>query len=66
MIKTKFTETFGIKYPVLQGGMQSVSKAELVSAVANAGGLGFLSALTQPTPGDLLKEIERREFDYSA
>jgi NADH:quinone reductase (non-electrogenic) len=59
MIKTRFTEQFGIQYPVIQGGMQRVSKAELVSAVANAGALGFLSALTQPTPEALIKEIER-------
>lgn len=42
MIKTLFTENFGIKYPIVQGGMQGVAKAELVSAVANAGGLGML------------------------
>ena len=36
-----------------------VSTAELVSAVANAGAFGFLTALTQPTPEDLLKEVER-------
>jgi putative N-acetylmannosamine-6-phosphate epimerase len=39
--------------------MQWVGKAELVSAVANAGALGFLTALTQPTPEDLAKEIQR-------
>lgn len=59
MLKTRFTEEFGIKYPVVQGGMQGVGIAELVSAVANAGGLGFLTALTQPTPEDLRKEIAR-------
>jgi nitronate monooxygenase len=50
---------FGIRYPIVQGGMQWVSRAPLVAAVANAGGLGFLAALTQPTPGDLAREIER-------
>jgi NADH:quinone reductase (non-electrogenic) len=59
MIRTRFTELFGIEHPVVQGGMQRVSKAELVSAVANAGALGFLSALTQPTPEALRAEIER-------
>jgi nitronate monooxygenase len=39
--------------------MQGVGRAELVSAVAEAGALGFLTALTQPTPDALLKEIER-------
>lgn len=59
MLKTRFTEEFGIKYPIVQGGMQWVGRAELVSAVANAGALGFLTALTQPTPEDLAKEIAR-------
>jgi NAD(P)H-dependent flavin oxidoreductase YrpB (nitropropane dioxygenase family) len=59
MLKTRFTEMFGVEYPVVQGGMQGVGIAELVSAVANAGALGFLTALTQPTPEDLSKEIAR-------
>ena len=59
MIKTRFTETFGIEHPIVQGGMQWVGRAELVAAVANAGALGFLTALTQPTPEDLAKEIAR-------
>ncbi|KAF0176702.1 MAG: nitronate monooxygenase [Hyphomonadaceae bacterium] len=59
MIKTRFTELFGVQHPIAQGGMQWVGKAELVAAVANAGGLGFITALTQPTPEDLAKEIQR-------
>ena len=59
MLKTKFTETFGVEVPVVQGGMQWVGRAPLVAAVANAGGLGFITALTQPTPEDLVKEIAR-------
>jgi NAD(P)H-dependent flavin oxidoreductase YrpB (nitropropane dioxygenase family) len=59
MIRTRFTELFGIKHPIMQGGMQNVGSAELAAAVANAGALGFVTALTQPTPDDLLKEIER-------
>ena len=39
--------------------MQWVGLAELASAVSNAGGLGIVTGLTQPTPEDLLKEIER-------
>ena len=59
MIKTRFTEEFGIEHPVVQGGMQWVGTAELISAVANAGALGFLTALTQPSPEALLKEVAR-------
>ena len=58
-LKTRFTELFGIEHPIAQGGMQWVGYAEMVAPVANAGGLGFLTALTQPTPEDLAKEIAR-------
>merc|ERR1712144_49886 len=56
---TKLTRALGIKIPVVQGGMQWVGYAELASAVSNAGGLGILTALTQPTPEDLRKEIRK-------
>lgn len=59
MIKTAFTELVGIEHPVVQGGMQWVGRAELAAAVSQAGGLGILTALTQPTPEDLSKEIAR-------
>jgi NADH:quinone reductase (non-electrogenic) len=58
-MRTKVTELLGIQYPIIQGGMQWVGTAELASAVSNAGGLGILTALTQPTPEDLRLEIER-------
>ena len=58
-MKTKITELFGIKYPIIQGGMMWVGRAKLASAVSNAGGLGILTALTQPTPEALKEEIER-------
>jgi len=58
-MKTRITELLGIRYPIIQGGMQWVGRAELASAVSNAGGLGILTALTQPTPDDLRREVER-------
>lgn len=58
-MRTRVTELLGIRYPVIQGGMQWVGRAELASAVSNAGGLGILTALTQPTPEALRAEIER-------
>jgi NADH:quinone reductase (non-electrogenic) len=57
--KTRITELLGIEHPIVQGGMQSVGVAELAAAVSNAGGLGILTALTQPTPEALRDEIER-------
>ena len=58
-LQTRFTEMFGVEHPIAQGGMQWVGRAGLVAAVANAGALGFLTGLTQPTPEELLKEIGR-------
>ncbi|MDH0648675.1 nitronate monooxygenase family protein [Pseudomonas sp. GD03858] len=56
---TRITELTGTRYPIVQGGMQWVGRAELASAVSNAGGLGILTALTQPTPEALAQEIAR-------
>ncbi|AKO53568.1 nitronate monooxygenase [Marinobacter psychrophilus] len=58
-MKTRITELFGIRYPIIQGGMHHVGYAELASAVSNAGGLGIITGLTQPTPEDLAREIAR-------
>lgn len=58
-LKTRITEMLGIEHPIVQGGMQGVGTAELASAVSNAGGLGILTALTQPSPDALRAEIER-------
>jgi nitronate monooxygenase len=59
MFETRLTQLVGIEHPIIQGGMQGVSRAELVAAVANAGALGFLTALTQPSPEALVDEVER-------
>ena len=59
MLKTRFTEMFGVEHPIAQGGMQWVGTADLVAAVANAGALGFITALTQPNPRALADEIAR-------
>ena len=58
-MKTRVTELLGIRYPIVQGGMQWVGRAELAAAVSNAGGLGILTALTQPDPDSLRAEIRR-------
>jgi NAD(P)H-dependent flavin oxidoreductase YrpB (nitropropane dioxygenase family) len=59
MLRTRFTDLFEVDHPIVQGGMMWVGVAELVASVANAGALGFITALTQPTPEDLAREIER-------
>jgi NADH:quinone reductase (non-electrogenic) len=57
--KTRITEMLGIEHPIVQGGMANVGYAEMAAAVSNAGGLGIITGLTQPTPQDLAREIER-------
>ncbi|OPY90412.1 MAG: Nitronate monooxygenase [Syntrophaceae bacterium PtaU1.Bin231] len=59
MFKTKFTELVNIEYPIMQGGMMWISRAELTSAVSNAGGLGTMTALTFSDPKDLVAEIKK-------
>jgi len=58
-MKTRITELFGIRHPIIQGGMHYVGFAELAAAVSNAGGLGLITGLTQRTPELLAKEISR-------
>ena len=59
MIRTEFTEMFGVEHPIACGGMTAVGTAELIAAVANAGALGFLTALTPGSPEALVKEIAK-------
>ena len=58
-MKTKFTKLFGIEHPIVCGGMMRVGTAELAAAVSNAGALGIMTALTQPTPELLEAEIQK-------
>jgi nitronate monooxygenase len=58
-ITTRITQLLGIEHPIVQGGMQGVGTADMASAVSNAGGLGIITGLTQPSPAALRDEIER-------
>jgi len=58
-MKTRITELFGIRHPIIQGGMHYVGFAELAAAVSAAGGLGIITGLTQKTPELLAREIAR-------
>ena len=58
-MKTRITDLLGIEFPIVQGGMHYVGKAELAAAVSNAGGLGTITALTMQSPEDLTAEIRR-------
>jgi NAD(P)H-dependent flavin oxidoreductase YrpB (nitropropane dioxygenase family) len=59
MLKTRFTEMFGVEAPITCGGMTRVGKADLIAAVANAGALGFITAHSAGKPEDLAKEVQR-------
>jgi len=64
MFKTRFTEMFGVQHPVTCGGMTRVGTAELIAAVANAGALGFVTALTPGSPEKLAAEL-KKTFDMT-
>lgn len=59
MFKTRITELFGIEHPIVQGALLWLSRAELVSAVSNAGGLGILASFTFSTPEEVRQEIKK-------
>lgn len=58
-MKTKITELLNIEYPIIQGAMQYLSRADLAIAVSNAGGLGTIPAMTFRTPEELRAEIRK-------
>ena len=59
MLKTRITELFGIEKPIVQGGLMWIARAELAAAVGNAGGIGFMTALTYPEAEQLRAEIRK-------
>ena len=59
-MKTRMTELFGIKHPIMLAGMAFVSLPKLVAAVSNAGGLGMFNSVAN-TPDqmrDIIREIK--------
>lgn len=59
MFQTRVTEMLGIQYPIIQGGLQWLARAELAAAVSNAGGLGIINSATFPTKEGLRDEIRQ-------
>ena len=58
-MRTRLTELLGIETPIICGGMMRVGTADLAAAVSNAGALGVMTALSQPTLEGLESEIAR-------
>ena len=58
-MKTRMTELFGIKYPIMLAGMNWLTTPKLVGAVSNAGGLGVLAASRYSADGirQAIKEV---------
>lgn len=57
-MQTRVTELFGIRHPIVQGGLQHLALPGLCAAVSNAGALGQLTAAAFDTPSDLREAIE--------
>ncbi|MBI4295043.1 MAG: nitronate monooxygenase [Chloroflexi bacterium] len=59
MFQTRITEMFGIRYPIMQGALQWLSRAELAAAVSNAGGLGTVVTANMPSIAALRDELRK-------
>lgn len=59
MLKTRVTEMLGIQYPIICGGMNMLSRAELAAAVSNAGCLGLVTSANFETAEELRQEIRK-------
>ena len=58
-MKTRITTMLGIRYPVIQGGMQNVAYPELAAAVSNAGGLGTINTTIYKTPEEFHEAVKK-------
>ena len=58
-IDTRASRALGIRYPIVQGGLARIAKAELAAAVSNAGGLGQI-AVAGIAEADLLRAEIRK------
>jgi len=59
MFKTKITELFGTKYPIVVGTMMHLSRAEMVAAASNSGALGVMASAIFPTKEEFRREVKK-------
>lgn len=60
VFSTRITELFGIRHPILCGGLQWLADARYVAAVVNAGGMGFITCMSFPDdPEDFRREVRK-------
>jgi len=57
--RTRITELFGIRHPILCGGLMWLADAHYAAAAVNAGGMGFITAKTFPDPGRFREELAK-------
>lgn len=66
-LETRATRVLGIRYPIIQGGLARIARAELAAAVSNAGGLGQIAMAGVATTPELLRaEIHKAKALTSA
>ena len=59
LFRTRVTELYGIRLPVIASGLMWLANADYVGAAVNAGLMGFMTSASFPDPSDLRKEIRR-------
>ncbi|MBW1892709.1 MAG: nitronate monooxygenase [Deltaproteobacteria bacterium] len=59
MFKTALTEKLGIKHPIVGGTMMSISTADFVADISNAGGLGILASAIYQSREEFAEAIDR-------
>jgi len=59
MFETRITKMLGIKYPIVGGTMASISNADFVAAISNAGGIGVLASIMYQTGEEFAAAIDR-------
>ena len=59
MLKTRITELFGIKHPIVGGCMMHISRPEFVAAVSNAGALGMMASAMYTTQDGFRQAVRR-------
>ncbi|MDM0103461.1 nitronate monooxygenase [Variovorax sp. J22R24] len=57
--RTRLTELFGIRHPILLGGMHHLGQSDIVAAVVNAGAMGFITARSFESPDDFRADLRR-------
>lgn len=59
MFETRITRKLGIRYPIIGGTMMSISTADFVAAISDAGALGILASAIYTSKEDFAAAIDR-------